>query len=73
MFPYYAKWVSDFSEKVRPLMQSKLNSSFPLSTAAINSFKTLLGDLTSTCLTSVKEGTPFAGVPMHLNTCLLPR
>ena len=36
-----------------------MNSSFPLSTAAINSFETLKGDLASACLTSVKEETPF--------------
>ena len=52
MFSYYAKWISDFSEKVRPLVQPKLNSSLPLSTA-IKSFETLKVDLASACSTSV--------------------
>ena len=59
MFSYYSKWVSDFFEKVRVLVQSNLNSSFPFSTAAMNSFKTLKENLASACLTGVKEGVPF--------------
>ena len=58
MFSYYARWISDFSEKVQPFVQSKLNSSFSFSNAAINSFETFKGDLVSACLTNVK-GTLF--------------
>ena len=46
MFSYYAKWIQNFSDKIRSLVQSNLFSSFPLSSDAaesLNSYdKTLL-------------------------------
>ena len=59
MFSYYAKWIQNFSDKIRPLVQSNLFSSFPLSSDVVESFKLLRQNLASACLTSVKEGVPF--------------
>ena len=41
IFAYYAKWVPDFSTEVRPLIQSNLTSSFPLTSEAAKAFETL--------------------------------
>ena len=59
MFSYYAKWIKNFSDKIRPLVQSNITSSFPLSSDAAKSFELLRQNLASSCLTSVKEGIPF--------------
>ena len=40
MFSYYAKWIKKFLQKIRPLVQSNLSSSFPLSKEAYDSFET---------------------------------
>ena len=39
-------------------MQANVTSSFPLSSEAANAFKTLRPQLTSACLTSIREGIP---------------
>ena len=59
MFSYYAKWIQNFSDIIRPLIQSNLFSYFPLSSDAAKSFELLRQNLASACLTSVKEGVPF--------------
>ena len=46
LFAYYAKWIADFSTKIRPLIDTEV---FPLSASAKKAFKTLkkdLGDVT---------------------------
>ena len=42
MFAYYAKWLSNFSEKVRPLNTANI---FPLNEEAVNAFNILKQDL----------------------------
>ena len=56
MFFYYAKWVSEFSTKIRPLVLANVTSSFPLSSEA--AFKTLRLQLVSACLASIREEIP---------------
>ena len=69
MFAYYAKWILDFSTKVRPLIQADLTSSFPLTSEAAKAFETLRKELSSSVLTCVKEGVPFVvEYVMHPNT-----
>ena len=58
MFSYYAKWVPEFSTKIRPLVLANITSSFPLSSEAANAFETLRSQLTSACLASIREGIP---------------
>ena len=60
MFSYYARWIRNFSEKIRP--------SFALSSDAAISFEPLWQNLASTCLADVKQGIPFVvecDVPDH--------
>ena len=59
MFSYYAKWIKKFSQKIRPLVQSNLAPSFPLSKEASDSFETLRNDLAAAFLTSIDEKLPF--------------
>ena len=58
MFLYYARWIPDFSSKIRPLFQSNF-SSFPLSQDSTQSFSTLRRDLASACVTCIQEEVPF--------------
>ena len=59
MFSYYAKWIHNFSQKIRPLIQANLASSFPLPDDARTAFHALLDELGTACLTCIKEGIPF--------------
>ena len=59
MFSYYAKWLSDFSLKIKFLIESNKNNAFPLSNESVRAFKMLKSELTSACLTCVNEGLPF--------------
>lgn len=59
MFSYYAKWIDKFSEKVRPLVQSNLSSSFPLPAEASACFEKLRKNLAAASLTCVNEALPF--------------
>ena len=59
MFFYYAKWVHNFSQKIRPLIQANLSSSFPLSEKSLTAFHSLRKELCSACLTCIKEELPF--------------
>ena len=52
----YAKWVSEFSTKIRILLQANVISSFPLSSEAASAFETLRSQLNSACLASIREG-----------------
>ena len=56
MFAYYAKWISNFSDKIRPLKCAK---SFPLDSAACASFELLKGELARATLHSIDENLPF--------------
>ena len=59
MFSYYAKWVHNLSQKIRPLIQANLSSSFPLSEKSLTAFHSVRKELCSACLTCIKEGVPF--------------
>ena len=59
MFSYYAKWVPDFSSKIRPLVKSNTTSSFPLSDEASESFNTIRRDLANACVTCIRDNVPF--------------
>ena len=51
MFSYYAKRIKNFSQKIRPLVQSNHSSFFPLSKEASDSFETFRNDLAAAFLT----------------------
>ena len=56
MFAYYAKWIPNFSERVRPLMKAK---SFPLNEKEASVFRSLKLELEKATLKSIDEHTPF--------------
>ena len=56
MFAYYAKWIHDFSIKVKPLQEAK---TFPLSSEAKSAFKLLKEELTKVTLRAIDENLPF--------------
>jgi len=56
MFAYYAKWLPNFSEKIRPLMRATI---FPLPNDVAATFKHLKQDLSKACLGSIDENAPF--------------
>ena len=59
MFSYYARWISDFSNKIRPLTKASKLLIFSLPNEAIMAFNSLKCELESACLLCVKEGNPF--------------
>ena len=59
MFSYYAKWVPDFSSKIRPLVKSNTASSFPLSDEATESFNTVRRNLADACVSCIRDNVPF--------------
>ena len=59
MFFYYARWIPDFSSKIRPLVQSKVSSSFPLSFEATQNFSSLRRDIAAACVTCIRKRLPF--------------
>lgn len=56
MFAYYAKWIPQFSDKVRPLADTQ---TFPLNKAAIESFNAIKTELGRVVLAPIDEDTPF--------------
>ena len=56
MFAYYAKWIPDFSEKIKPLTSTQ---SFPLSQSALNAFTVLKKELAAASLVLIDESMPF--------------
>ena len=56
MFAYYAKWISSFADKVRPLAKCKI---FPLTDSALKSFELLKTELARATLRSIDESLPF--------------
>ena len=59
MFSYYARWIPNFSFKIRPLVQSNVNSFFPLSSDASRSFSTLCSNCAAACVSCIQEGVRF--------------
>ena len=56
MFAYYAKWISSFADKVRPLAECK---SFPVTDSALKYCELLKTELAKAALLSVDESLPF--------------
>ena len=56
MFAYYAKWIPNFSEKIRPLYAVQ---NFPLTDAENAAFNTLRKELANACLGTIDESKPF--------------
>ena len=56
MFAYYAKWIPDFSEKIKPLTSTQ---SFPLCQSALNAFTVLKKELAAASLVPTDESMPF--------------
>ena len=57
-FAYNAKWVADYSNKVRPLLDTFNQSAFPLSHAAIESIKLLKEEIGKAMLSIPEKGYP---------------
>jgi len=55
-FSYYSKWVPYFSDKIKPLTQTK---SFPISESAIKSFNELKLIIEQAVVTAIDEKIPF--------------
>ena len=55
MFSYYSNWISNFSEKIRPL---NLNETFPLPESVVKSFKALKEELENAVLVTVDQKKP---------------
>ena len=53
---YYAKWTSNFSEKIQPLLKA---TTFPLNSEAINAFNMLKSDMELAAFRPIDEGIPF--------------
>lgn len=49
-FAYYAKWVHDYSNKIKPLLDAQRLNSFPLSDEAIASMESLKADIINSSL-----------------------
>ena len=56
MFAYYAKWIPQFLDKIRPLAECLL---FSLSKSALASFCSLKEELSKVTLSAINEGVPF--------------
>ena len=56
LFAYYAKWINDFSTKIKPLSEA---TSFPLSKEAVQSIAILKESLGSVTLMAINETLPF--------------
>jgi len=56
MFAYYAKWIPNFSDKIRPLSQA---DTFPIDADALSAFNELKKELEGATLQSIDESIPF--------------
>ena len=56
MFAYYARWIPQFADKIRPLADTV---SFPLDQKALASFNTLKDKLARAALSPINEDIPF--------------
>lgn len=56
MFAYYAKWISNFSDKIKPLVNTK---TFPLDESALAAFTLIKHQLEIATLQSIDENLPF--------------
>ena len=56
LFAYYAKWVPNYSTKIRPMIECK---SLPLSASALEAFVTIKKDISRSVITVVDPALPF--------------
>ena len=56
LFAYYAKWIPNFSDKIKPLIS---NNSYPLTKPALTAFTNLKQELVGATLHSIDEKLPF--------------
>ena len=56
LFAYYAQWISQYSDKVKPLLK---NCTFPLSNHALKAFDELKAELAEVSLGVIDETAPF--------------
>ena len=56
LFAYYAKWVPNYSKKIRPLVES---ATFPLSSEAIEAFSVIKEDIARSVIKVVDTEVPF--------------
>ncbi|PIK38271.1 hypothetical protein BSL78_24891 [Apostichopus japonicus] len=56
MFAYYARWIPNFSSKVKPLTESP---TFPLGEEAVKAFDRLKADIENSVVTAIDETIPF--------------
>ena len=57
MFAYYARWIRNFSRKIKPLTAGKMH--FPLQNDAVTAFESFRKELLSACLKCIDENEPF--------------
>ena len=67
LFAYYAKWIPKYSDRIRPLLQSK---SWPLGSEAVRAFETLKSVLAQAALQGIDEDIPFTIESDASNFCL---
>ena len=67
LFAYYARWIPNYSDNIRPLLQSK---SFPLEEGAAQAFNKLKSILADAALQSMDENVPFTVETDASNFCL---
>ena len=66
LFAYYSKWISLFSERMRPLV----TASFPLSNEAIDAFSSLKKAICSAVISRIDENLPFCIETDESDSCL---
>ena len=59
MFAYYARWIPQFSERIRPLNLAISCNDFPLSKESAEAFESLNKTLLNCCLSYIREFVPF--------------
>ena len=55
-FSHYSKWIRNFSEKIRPLVNT---AAFPLNREQLNSFEGLKREIADSAVGAINEGVPF--------------
>ena len=88
MFAYYARWIRNFSGKIKPLTAGKMHfplqkkpltagkMHFPLQSNAVTAFESLRKKLLSACLKCIAENEPFSQYWMRclrLRNCRRPQ
>ena len=59
MFAYYARWIPQFSERIRPLNLAITCNDFPLSKESAEAFESLKETLFNCCLSYIRDDVPF--------------